>query len=89
MNTRKLFRIIKVFVISSALTFAIVNASLLYTETRYFIAQIGTTSNVEDVHAAEYIKPIRLPISDYTNRALPNEATLTIEKIGVSCRRNR
>lgn len=84
MNTKKIFKAIKVFVISSAVAFTLLNAQLLYTEVRYFIAQIGTTSKTEDVRAAEYIKPVKLPVSDFAERALPDQATLTIEQIGVS-----
>lgn len=85
MFARKLIRAIKIFVITSAIVFTLLNAPLFYSEGKYFLAQIGSTSKTEEVHASGSIKPVKLPVSEKPEQpVLSNQATLVIDKIGVS-----
>ncbi|OGN27935.1 MAG: hypothetical protein A3A33_04210 [Candidatus Yanofskybacteria bacterium RIFCSPLOWO2_01_FULL_49_25] len=85
MFAKKLIRAIKIFVITSAIVFTLLNAPLFYTEGKYFLAQIGSTSKTEKVHASAKIQPVKLPVSEKPEQpVLSNQATLVIDKIGVN-----
>lgn len=81
---KKLIRAFKVFVIATAVVFTVLNAPLLYTEMRYVISELMPSVDNRAEAADVPVLPIKLPVADYKEPALPDQATLVIDKIGVS-----
>ena len=80
---KSFIRLIKAFVISLVAVYVFIHGPELYVRMRFLFdsARPATTNTAS---AIEAIKPMRLPVSDIDQQPLPNEATLTIEKIRVS-----
>lgn len=83
MSKTTLIRLFKAFVISSVAAYVFINGPELYAHGQFWIQSLKpATVKTGETFAA--IKPIRLPLSDIDQQPLPNQATLTIEKINVS-----
>lgn len=81
MSKRALFRIFKAFIISSVAVYTFINGPTLYANAQFWFKSVNKLS---DESKLAVIRPIRLPLSDIDEQPLPNQATLTIEKINVS-----
>lgn len=83
MSKTTLIRLFKAFIISSVAAYVFINGPEIYAHGQYWLASTQSVS-VHTTDAFAAIKPIRLPLSDIEQQPLPNQATLTIDKINVS-----
>ena len=85
MSKTSLIRLLKAFITSAVAVYVFVNGPSLYVNAQYWMRQIRPPEqHTVAAYGGAMIKPILLPVSDIDQRPLPDEATLTIEKINVS-----
>lgn len=83
MSSLALIRLLKAFIISSVAVATFINGPALYANAQYWLQNLKAAETLPGSELA-VIRPIRLPLSDILEQPLPNQATITIEKINVS-----
>lgn len=84
MTKTTFIRLIKAFTVSAVAVYMFVNGPGLYNDALYWFQSMRPAETKVSASGLAIIEPILLPVSDIDQKPLPNEATITIEKINVS-----
>jgi LPXTG-site transpeptidase (sortase) family protein len=82
-------RLLQAFVIFTVAAYTFINGPTIYANMRYWAASISPQEDEKTVASPNssklaVIKPVLLPVSDFVERPLPDNAKLIIQKLGVS-----
>ncbi len=77
-------RLIKAFTVSAVAVYVFISGPTLYNNALYWFQSMRPAETKVSASGLAVIEPILLPISTLDQQPLPNEATITIEKINVS-----
>lgn len=83
MGTKTIIRLIKAFTVSAVAVYVFVNGPMLYNDAYYWIQSLRPAETNVSASGLAMIEPILLPVSTIDQQPLPNQATITIEKINV------
>ncbi len=79
-----LVRFIKAFIVSAVAVYVFVNGPVIYINAQYWFERVKPDDHKVAASGLALIQPILLPVSTIDQQPLPNQATITIEKINVS-----
>ena len=77
-----MLRLAKAFILSLVAVYVFMNGPRFYSTLQFWLNDVVSTDG--QASAATIIKPIELPVSDIDQKPLPDHATITIDRIGVS-----
>lgn len=78
-----MLRLFKAFIISLVAVYTFVNGPRLYATIQFWIGDLKPQEQGAAA-AVSAVKPMRLPVSESDQQPLPNQATMIIDRIGVS-----